>query len=142
MIKSTISFIILLVMLQACQKEDVWRNKILYPSGKVKLMESYTVHNGDTVVTGNKIFHENGKVYMMGKIVNSERDGIWKTYYEDGTHWSETSFKEGLTHGPTTTWYKNGKIRFTGFYTDGEKSGTWYWYNEKGELNKKIELGE
>jgi len=144
MIKSIISLIAILVVFQACDHEqpDVWRNNILYPSGKVKQMESYIVESGDTVVTGQKVFHENGQVYMEGKTLDNHRNGVWKTYYKDGVQWSETSFKVGLTNGPTKTWYKNGKVRFTGFYTDGEKTGTWHWYDDKGELNKKIELGE
>lgn len=142
MFKSIIRLVMFVILFQACQPPDLWKNTILYPSGKVKLAESYRVENSDTVITGQKVFHENGQVYMMGKIVDHERGGVWKTYYEDGTPWSETSFKAGLTDGPTKTWYKNGKIRFTGFYTEGEKTGTWYWYDEKGNLNKKIELGE
>jgi len=142
MFKTIIKLVVFIFLIQACQAPDSWRNKILYPSGEVKMMESYQVENGDTVITGQKVFHENGQVYMVGKIVDHERDGQWKTYYKDGIPWSETSFKAGLTHGATKTWYKNGKIRFTGFYTEGDKTGTWYWYDDKGNLNKKIELGE
>ena len=132
----------LFALLQACQPEESWKNKIFYSSGEVKLMESYVVDDGDTIIIGQKVFHENGRMYMMGNLKNKERNGLWKTYYENGTPWSETNFKEGITNGSTKTWYKNGKVRFTGFYTDGEKSGTWYWYDEEGKLNKKIELGE
>jgi antitoxin component YwqK of YwqJK toxin-antitoxin module len=142
MIRSIIPLLLLFALLQACQPEESWKNEILYASGAIKLMESYVVKDGDTIITGQKVFHENGQVYMMGKLKDKERDGLWKTYYEDGTPWSETHFKEGITDGSTKTWYKNRKVRFTGFYTDGEKSGTWYWYNEEGKLNKKIELGE
>ena len=142
MIRSIIPTLMLIALLQSCQPEEFWKNEILYDSGVVKLMESYVVDEGDTIVTGQKVFHENGQVYMMGKIKDKERNGLWKTYYEDGTPWSETNFNEGVTDGSTKTWYKNGKVRFTGFYTDGEKSGTWYWYDEEGKLNKKIELGK
>ena len=142
MIRSTIPLLVLFALLQACQPEESWKNEILYASGEVKLVESYFIDDGDTIITGEKVFHENGQVYMMGKIKDKERNGLWKTYYEDGTPWSETHFKEGILDGSTKTWYKNGKVRFTGFYTDGEKSGTWYWYDKEGELNKKIELGE
>ena len=142
MIRSTIPLLVLIALLQACQPEDSWKNEILYASGEVKLMEGYVVNDGDTIITAQKVFHENGQVYMMGKIKDKERDGLWKTYYEDGIPWSETHFKEGILEGSTKTWYKNGKVRFTGFYSDGEKSGTWFWYDKEGKLNKKIELGE
>jgi antitoxin component YwqK of YwqJK toxin-antitoxin module len=142
MTKLTTRLIVLIILLHACQTPDSWKNTIMYPSGKVKLAESYMIENGDTIVTAQKVYHENGQMYMFGNIVDHERNGVWKTFYDDGTPWSETAFKNGVTDGPTKTWYKNGKIRFTGFFKDGEKSGTWYWYDEKGNLNKKIELGE
>jgi antitoxin component YwqK of YwqJK toxin-antitoxin module len=112
-----------------------------YPSGKQKLIQTYIVKSGDTTITGEKVFHENGKLYMIGEIKEFERNGLWQTYYDDGKQWSETNFVNGVTHGKTITWYKNGQLRFTGYFKNGEKSGEWIWYDKDGKLNKKIELG-
>lgn len=85
--------------------------------------------------------YKNGVVKMRGIMKNSKREGTWKSWYDDGTPWSETTFKGGIKNGPTTTWYENGKKRYEGFYTDDSESGKWVFYDEKGKVQTSKDYG-
>lgn len=80
-----------------------------------------------------------GGIEIQGMMKNGKREGLWKSFYEDGTPWSKTTFKEGLKDGPTTTWYENGKMRYEGFYKDDDEKGVWKYYDEKGNFIKTFD---
>lgn len=46
-----------------------------------------------------------------------QHEGEEKTYYNDGTLWSEMTWKNGRLNGPAKTYYPNGKLC---------EEGTWY----------------
>ena len=77
---------------------------------------------------------KNGVIKMRGMKKDGKREGLWKSWYENGSPWSETTFKEGKKNGKTITWYDNEQKRYEGFYTDDTESGKWKYWNEKGEL--------
>lgn len=83
--------------------------------------------------------YENGQIQMQGMMKNGKREGLWKSFYEDGTPWSQTTFKEGKKDGPTTTWYENGKKRYEGNYKNDSESGIWKYYDEKGVFIKDFD---
>ena len=80
--------------------------------------------------------YKNGVIQKRGIMKNGKRDGLWKSYYENGSPWSETTFKDGIKNGKTTTWYPNGQKRYDGFYINNRESGKWTFYDEKGTITK------
>lgn len=47
------------------------------------------------------------------------------------------SFRNGLLHGESLTWYRNGQLRRKGYYIKGQISGKWEFWDEQG--NKTAE---
>jgi antitoxin component YwqK of YwqJK toxin-antitoxin module len=45
----------------------------------------------------------------------------------------EFTYKQGILHGPTTSWYKNGQVRRKGYYLHGMISGKWEFWDEQGK---------
>jgi antitoxin component YwqK of YwqJK toxin-antitoxin module len=87
------------------------------------------------VINGEQIrYHKNGVIEMRGIMKEGKRDGLWKSWYENGLPWSETTFKEGRKNGKTTTWYENGNKRYEGFFTNDKESGRWTFWKEDGTL--------
>ncbi len=93
----------------------------------------------DTVLKNGESIerYKNGVIKMRGIMKNGKRDGTWKSWYEDGTPWRETTFAEGVKNGPTSTWYENGKKRYEGFYTNDVETGKWTYWDEKGNVIAK-----
>lgn len=77
--------------------------------------------------------YKNGVVKMKGLMKDGKREGLWKSWYEDGTPWSETTFSAGIKNGPTTTWFPNGKKRYQGFFSNDTESGKWKFWDENGK---------
>lgn len=84
--------------------------------------------------------YDNGNLKLKGKKVNGQRDGLWVSYYQNGTKWSETTFEAGVKKGPTTTYYEDGMMRYTGQFKDDKKTGIWKFYNKEGKLEKTLDL--
>lgn len=80
-------------------------------------------------------FHPNGNIRMEGKLdENGERDGLWTSFYDDGSKWSENYYSNGLKDGHSITFFPNGQIRYIGEYLNDEKVGTWTFYDEEGNV--------
>jgi len=95
-----------------------------------------------------KIYHKdgpynekypNGQVKIEGQYKNGTRHGLWKSFYEDGTKYSEDFFEDGKKNGKTATYYKNGKLRYIGYFSWDEPSGSWQFFNEDGTLKKAVD---
>ncbi len=87
------------------------------------------------VVNGEQIlYHKNGVIEMRGMMKDNKRDGLWKSWYENGLPWSATTFKDGKKNGRTTTWYDNGNKRYEGFFTEDMESGRWTFWKEDGSI--------
>lgn len=84
--------------------------------------------NGESIVR-----YESGAIKMRGIMKDGKREGLWKSWYEDGKQWSETTFAAGIKNGKTTTWYENGNKRYTGIYTNDLESGKWTYWDESGK---------
>jgi len=110
-------------------KEEVYKIEIPQSKQKDSIPE-----NGQYVKK-----YDNGQVEMQGMMKNGKREGLWKSFYEDGTPWSQTTFKEGKKEGATTTWFENGKKRYEGFYKNDVESGVWKYYDEKGNFVKNFD---
>lgn len=86
--------------------------------------------------------YPNGAKKMEGELVNGERHGVWKFYFENGFVWSEGKYWYGKRRGPSTVFYKNGKVHMEGNYKNDLKVGTWKLYDENGDLSKAINMDE
>ena len=61
------------------------------------------------------------------------RDGIWRSYYENGKLYWEGAYSEGEPKGKHVYYHKNGMKKYKGKYQAGVKHGVWRRYDEKGQ---------
>jgi len=102
----------------------------------IKANSKITITTSDSVIkTGEYIKHyKNGVIEMRGLMKDGKREGLWKSWYDNGSPWSETTFSNGIKDGKTTTWYENEQKRYAGFYKDDKESGKWTYWDEKGKV--------
>ena len=75
---------------------------------------------------------------MEGKLnANGNRDGLWISYYENGTKWSESYYDDGSREGHSLSFFPSGQTRYIGEYKNDKKIGVWKFYDEDGELFKE-----
>lgn len=92
------------------------------------------IQNGEYVK-----YYKSGVVEMRGAMKDGKREGIWKSWYEDGSPWSETNYANGKKNGRTITWYDNEKKRYEGFYIDDQESSNWTFWDENGNVQSNKE---
>lgn len=130
----------------------------------------YEIYEGDTInkVTKTmkkigfwKYFYDKTKTQIKseGLFTDNNKEGIWISYYEDGTRKSEITYRKNRPIGPARFYYENGYIKEEGewlikhwigsykychengnpsyefFYdAEGNRTGEQYYYYETGEL--------
>lgn len=118
-----------------------------YPSGKVKVIGTYTK---DGVPEGvRREYNEEGEVeksfiFRYGKIIGEgiftdagQKQGKWKEYYDDGKLKAEGNYINDKKDGYWKFYYKNGNLEERGKYIMGAPDSTWFWYYTDGQLLRK-----
>ena len=83
-------------------------------------------------------YHPNGQLKIEGlNNMYGNREGIWISFYEDGTKWSETFYSDGIKSGHSVTFFPNGSVRYVGEYQNDERIGTWKFYDDQGNLSNE-----
>lgn len=131
-----IFFLFIIIGLFSCSEETaktIDDKKIQHDTIQAEFV--FTEKKETVIQNGEQIkYHKNGVIEMRGMMKEGKRDGLWKSFYENGSPWSETTFKDGKKNGKTTTWYDNEKKRYEGFYTNDAESGKWIFWDENGKI--------
>ena len=78
--------------------------------------------------------YASGKVKISGNYVNNKREGLWISFFENGSKQSVHNYKEGMLNGQITVFNANSNLLYQGFYIDGKKHGKWNYYNNNQEI--------
>lgn len=134
------AFLILsLLLFTACTEPTTEKVEESYPDGAKKVVYVYQGEGNNAVRVGQKEYFPDGQLRVEGDLKDNKREGVWTAYYDDGTKWSQNTYKAGKKEGPGKAWFKNGNVRFEGKYVNDEKKGTWNYYDESGALAKTLE---
>lgn len=97
-----------------------------------------SINNSGEIKPGDYYeYHPSGGIKIRGFYNNNlKREGLWISYYENGTKWSEAYYLNGLRDGHSLTFYPNGKVRYIGEYKADQKIGEWTFYDEAGNISK------
>ncbi|MDG2369712.1 MAG: hypothetical protein P8M12_03650 [Flavobacteriales bacterium] len=77
--------------------------------------------------------YNNGNVKVLGSFLKNKREGMWISYFENGTKQSVHHYKNGFLNGSIEVFLISGKLLYQGFYVEGEKHGKWIYYNKEQE---------
>ncbi len=96
--------------------------------------------DGKRVPVYQREYNEDGTLFKEGPLENQRRHGAWKSYYRDGTLWSDNNYNHGAIDGKTITYFPNGKKRYEGYFKNASKTGVWKFWNEAGEFEKEVDM--
>jgi antitoxin component YwqK of YwqJK toxin-antitoxin module len=110
----------------------------------ISLGQSHKLHQGDTInVTDDQnqkqglwvtFNNDETKIVEQGQYLNNKKDGVWHSYYDDGTTKHEITYKNGKAIGPTRFYYDNGLISEEGIWHIDHWEGNYKFYNKNGRL--------
>jgi antitoxin component YwqK of YwqJK toxin-antitoxin module len=70
----------------------------------------------------------------MQDIPYALKNGIVRTWYDNGQLEGETAYSNSKLNGQLRTWHNNGVLGYEGFYIDDERDGIYKWWNKEGIL--------
>lgn len=133
--KNNLILLILCIAVISCKTKTTKEENPQEKKDTLQQEFSFATKTDSLVADGEQIYyHKSGAVEMRGIMKNNKRDGLWKSFYENGLPWSETTFKDGKKDGRTTTWYENGQKRYEGFFTNDVESGRWVFWHQDGTI--------
>lgn len=136
--KKLLIIIVLAFVLTSCQDKNVRHvQKVAHYYAETNLpwvIYYYDVVGKDSTWVEEKWFHENGVLQLEGKIVDNQREGVFKGYFPTGELMSVGKFVKGKREGKGKIYYENGKINIENEYRDGKPTGIWKVYDEEGNL--------
>ena len=72
-----------------------------------------------------------------GEYRYNKKEGLWYTYYPDGTLYARIEYLNDMQHGIYTSYYIGGTIQEEGEYVHGAKHGTWLTFYDTGQIHHK-----
>ncbi|MDD4847661.1 MAG: hypothetical protein PHR53_02710 [Bacteroidales bacterium] len=137
--KKLLFFCFIAASLIGCQPNYTEVIQTLHEDGSRRLVYYYNVHNNDSTLAMLREYYPSSPIIRIeGSFKNNERDGLWKSWREDGKLWSEGEFKAGIRDGITKVYHENGALYYSGNYKDGQRIGTWKFFNEEGKMIKEV----
>ncbi len=67
---------------------------------------------------------DEGGGWSEGQIADEKKEGVWHTEYANGAT-ADTTFRNGVLHGPWRTYYPDGSLQAEGQFVDGMRTGKW-----------------
>jgi len=89
-----------------------------------------------------KTYHENGQLNVEGNFKDAKKDGLWKMYNKNGQLRYEGNWKDAKKEGLSKTYYENGQLESEGNWKDGNQEELWKTYHENGQLKSEGNLKE
>lgn len=129
-----------LILLTSCtRKEEIVKDT--YNDGSKRVVEVWEKKLFSKRKIEEITYHQSGQVQSRGNYdKNGKRTGLWISYYENGTKWSETHFDSGKMNGKNIAYYQNGQKRYEGFYKNGVNTGHWVFYNMDGQVTNEFNV--
>lgn len=90
------------------------------------------VNSVDSVIKCNyhTFYYSNGTKKEEGCFQKKNKEGLWRTYNENGILTFEWTYHRNVKDGPYRAFYKNGSIKAIGKYVKGSISDTLKTYDE------------
>lgn len=136
--KDFFALLFAIVLLSSCDRPAKDSKSVSFPrADRIDTLPSIIIGAPSIDTTGlakEIIKYPSGQIQIIGFSRSGLREGLWVSYYENGSKWSELYYSNGKRNGKTTAWYENGVKRFDGFYKDDKKFGVWSYWDEKGNL--------
>ena len=88
-----------------------------------------------------EIYNENNTNVINGVVYDIDEkpiNGIYKTYYSNGSIKMEMKAKNGLPNGDGKFFDENGNIQFSGTFENGKINGKFYQYYEDGTVHNEL----
>ncbi|MBR1825396.1 MAG: hypothetical protein IJ770_02305 [Alphaproteobacteria bacterium] len=125
-----------LLFVAACKESE--KNEI-YNENNTTVKDGIVYNIDETPINGlYRTYYTNGTVKMEVYSQNGKPNGLGKFYTEDGTLLYEGTFSDGVPVGTMYHYYRNGKVHNEQNYVSGVLHGTQQTYSKKGELTVEV----
>jgi antitoxin component YwqK of YwqJK toxin-antitoxin module len=105
--------------------------------------QSFRIYNNDTInytnISGQKqglwiyFLNDETSISQKGEYVDSKKDGVWYTYYENGNVKSLITYSKNKQNGYAIIYYEDGTVSEEGLWKENRWTGEYKYYYESGK---------
>lgn len=120
---------------KVARKNNVWTVKDYFIEEKSLQMEGSYFDDSLTVKNGMFYwYHPNKRLQRKGRYINGKKEGMWKSYNEEGKLADSALYKNGIPYKFAYRFSDNGKVIMTGVYDENGAGGETAYY-ENGTID-------
>jgi len=120
--------------LSIARAEDTAVRREAWPDGTPRIERTVRITADGEVAHGPYVrFHENGRPAAEGAYADGRLDGVWTSYWPDGTLRTRGEFLEGRRAGRWDSYHPGGQLASTGRYRLGLRDRKWVYLDPAGE---------
>src|SRR6185295_7317798 len=83
---------------------------------------------------GMKIYSSTGRLVKTGRVLNGKKEGIWRSYYENGMLSRIEEYHQDIINGLVVAVEVNGAVSEEDNIVNGKKDGVSHQYNRNGTI--------
>ena len=87
-------------------------------------------------------YYEDGNLYEEGQFDQGKWHGFRKIYFPSGQLKIQESYQHDIFHGPYQRYFENGNKKVEGRYEEGIMTGTWTSYYESGPKKDDVMMAD
>lgn len=126
--------LLLILLLIACSDRETVENEL--PSG---LKEEYQINKESGKKHGTyKMYYEDGTVFEKSEYKNDSLDGPRQIYFPGGGLEIEEYYDSGVIEGEYKMYYPSGTLKVIGRYNHGEMDSIWTTYYASGSIKEEV----
>jgi antitoxin component YwqK of YwqJK toxin-antitoxin module len=126
-----------MVLISGCGSSYTREVVETHPDGSTHTIHYYKETDEGPVLYKLEEFFDNGIKRVEGYFRDGERHGRWNSWHDNGKVWSIGRYDNGQLHGKQTVYYPNGEKFYEGEYEHGIRVGLWRFWNEQGGLENE-----
>ncbi len=132
-------YIASLLLCVLCARAQNVKRTTFFDKEEKKVHEVFHLNDSNTsVLDGVYIsYYFNGSIEKKGSYKNNMPEGVWEYRYENGQMKMVGPVKEGKNQGFWRYFYETGKKRMEGNVQDGSQNGIWVYYYYNGKMKSK-----
>jgi len=129
-----ITLIILFAILASnCSHKPIEEITATHDDGSPKIVKYFDEGEKGRILVKEIHYYADGKKKLEGSYKNTQRDGLWTSWYANGNIWSQSEYTDGIENGLYVVYHENGSKYYEGHYKKGNRVGKWTFWDLGGK---------
>ncbi|NNE54629.1 MAG: hypothetical protein HKN32_01320 [Flavobacteriales bacterium] len=115
------------------------------PGKEINLIDDQGMKQGYWIIKGymsDKAGYQPNSTVEEGEYLNNKKQGLWKSYWPNGTLKSEINYEMNRPRGAYAIYYRNGQMEEQGLWERGKNIGQFHRWYDNGQPHQEFHFSD